>query len=289
MDLLIVIILVVIFIELTYLVLANTNLLSHTKETRPVFVDTSVLIDGRILAIASSGFITSTLNVPRSVIAELQYMADNADAEKRTRARYGLDMVAELQALTNVKVEIFQDSNKVPEGVDDRLLWLAKKFKGCICTIDYNLNKVALVENIPVLNVNDLAMSLRMSYLPGEKMLLELTTKGQEASQAVGHLTDGTMVVVEQASSQIGKIVEIEFIRCLQTSAGKMMFAKLAKPLVRNTHNNRNHYSKPNRQLAQNQGPRRQTSRNSTEKRQYQNRNKAAKNEQDFIDLVNKF
>lgn len=246
MDLLIVIILVVIFIELTYLVLANTNLLSHTKETRPVFVDTSVLIDGRILAIASSGFITSTLNVPRSVIAELQYMADNADAEKRTRARYGLDMVAELQALTNVKVEIFQDSNKVPEGVDDRLLWLAKKFKGCICTIDYNLNKVALVENIPVLNVNDLAMSLRMSYLPGEKMLLELTTKGQEASQAVGHLTDGTMVVVEQASSQIGKIVEIEFIRCLQTSAGKMMFAKLAKPLVRNTHNNRNHYSKPN-------------------------------------------
>jgi hypothetical protein len=132
--------------------------------------------------------------------------------------------------MPGVKVEIFQDGSKAEEGVDERLLKLAKQYKGAICTIDYNLNKVAQVENIKVLNVNDLAMSLRMSYLPGEKILLELTQKGQDNHQAIGHLTDGTMVVVEHASKFIGKTVEIEFIRSLQTAAGKMMFAKPTEP-----------------------------------------------------------
>lgn len=226
MEIFIIILLLIIAAEATYLVAVNTKKLAHKKHNRPIFVDTSVLIDGRILAVAESGFIGDTLFIPRSVIGELQYLADNADAEKRSRARHGLDVVNELQKMPDVNVEIFQDGSKAEEGVDERLLKLARENHGVICTIDYNLNKVAQVEGLVVLNVNDLAMSLRMAYLPGEKIMLELTQKGQDNHQAVGHLTDGTMVVVEHASDRIGKTIEIEFIRSLQTAAGKMMFAR---------------------------------------------------------------
>jgi len=229
MENIIIVLLLILIVEITYLVAVNTKRLSHKKEIKPIFVDTSVLMDGRIIAVAQSGFIIGKLSIPRSVIGEMQFLADNSDSEKRSRARHGLDVVTELQAMENVNIEIFQDGSKAQEGVDERLLNLAKKYQGSICTIDYNLNKVAKVEGIGVLNVNDLAMSLRMAYLPGERMFLELIAKGQDSHQAVGHLVDGTMVVVEHASSQIGKTVEIEFIRSLQTAAGKMMFAKLVE------------------------------------------------------------
>lgn len=230
MEPIIIILLLIIAAEATYLVAVNNKKSVSKKAGQPIFVDTSVLIDGRIIAVAESGFIGSdTLFIPRSVIGELQYLADNADSEKRSRARHGLDVVSDLQKMPGVKVEIFQDGSKAEEGVDERLLKLAKQYRGAVCTIDYNLNKVAQVENIKVLNVNDLAMSLRMAYLPGEKILLELTQKGQDSHQAVGHLADGTMVVVEHASKLIGKTAEIEFIRSLQTAAGKMMFAKLVE------------------------------------------------------------
>jgi len=233
MEIVTIVLLLIIAAEATYLVANGNKKQINKKAGHPIFVDTSILIDGRIIAIAKNGFIGSdTLFIPRSVIGELQYLADNGDSEKRTRARHGLDLVSELQAMANVKVEIFQDGSKAEEGVDERLLKLAKQYHGAICTIDYNLNKVAQTEGITVLNVNDLAMSLRMAYLPGEKMLLELTQKGQDNHQAVGHLTDGTMVVVEHASKLIGKTVEIEFIRSLQTAAGKMMFAKPTEPAV---------------------------------------------------------
>lgn len=191
-----------------------------------VLVDTSVLMDGRIIAIATSGFITSTLVIPRSVIGELQFLADNADNDKRARARQGLDVVRELQDMQNVSVQLLQDGSKAAEGVDERLLSLAKSSSAAICTIDYNLNKVAAVEGIRVLNVNELARGLRMAYLPGERIMLELTQKGSDSHQAVGHLPDGTMVVVEHANQHVGKRVEIEFIRGLQTAAGRMMFAR---------------------------------------------------------------
>lgn len=227
MEILIIILLLVFAAEAIYLVAQTNKKQINKKAGHPIFVDTSVLIDGRIIAVAQSGFIGSdTLFIPRSVIGELQFLADNGDTDKRSRARHGLDVVSELQAMSTIKVEIFQDGSKAEEGVDERLLKLAKQYSGAICTIDYNLNKVAQVEHIKVLNVNDLAMSLRMAYLPGEKILLELTQKGQDSHQAVGHLTDGTMVVVEHANKMIGKTVEIEFIRSLQTAAGKMMFAK---------------------------------------------------------------
>ncbi len=216
--------LAVLIAEVSYLVVKLPRQAGGRK--RYIFVDTSVLIDGRITAVATSGFIGDTLAIPRSVIGELQYLADNADADKRTRARHGLDVARELQQLDGVDAVLFQDGSKAEEGVDERLLNLAKKYNGAICTIDYNLNKVAAVEGIRVCNVNELAKNLRMAYLPGEKILLELTQKGQDGHQAVGHLPDGTMVVVENASAHIGKTVEVEFIRSLQTAAGKMMFAK---------------------------------------------------------------
>jgi len=310
-----------IMIEATYLVAVNKKSLLRLKNVKPIFVDTSVLIDGRIIAVAQSGFISGILSIPRSVIGELQFLADHADAEKRSRARHGLDVVTELQHMPGVRVEIFQDGSKAEEGVDERLLNLAKRYNGSICTIDYNLNKVAQVENITVLNVNDLAMSLRMAYLPGEKMLLELTAKGQDSHQAVGHLTDGTMVVVEHASSLIGQSVEIEFIRSLQTAAGKMMFAKLVdskkttfelkKPNIRNNpiarviknqnqrkdayKDNRNKQTQNQPQLQpqiqtqfqpQSQSQTQPQPKNSNQK--YQRRNKSDQHEQNLMDLVNK-
>lgn len=223
-NLVITAVLLVILAEVTYLVAKLPRQTNNKK--RMIFVDTSVLIDGRIIAVAKSGFIGDTLVVPRSVIGELQFLADNADHDKRARARYGLDVVKELQEMTEVDVLILQDGSKADEGVDNRLLKLAKKHSGVVCTIDYNLNKVAVVEGIGVLNVNELAQSLRMAYLPGEKIMLELVQKGQDNHQAVGYLPDGTMVVVEHSYKQLGKTVEIEFIRSLQTAAGKMMFAK---------------------------------------------------------------
>jgi rRNA-processing protein FCF1 len=226
LQILLVIATLAILVEVTYLVVKLPRQNLSRRQSRPILVDTSVLIDGRIIAVAQSGFIGDTLVIPRSVIGELQFLADNADHDKRARARYGLDVVKELQAMPHLKVEILQDGSKAEEGVDERLLTLAKKHNAAVCTIDYNLNKVAVVEGIAVLNVNELAQSLRMAYLPGEKMLLELVQKGQDAHQGVGYLTDGTMVVVEHASKNIGQTIEIEFIRSLQTAAGKMMFAK---------------------------------------------------------------
>lgn len=233
MELLIIIVLLAVAVETTYLVV-RTFRKERMAILAPVFVDTSVLIDGRIVAVAESGFLTRPLYIPRSVVGELQFLADNADSEKRSRARHGLDVISQLQALPLVKTVIFPDGVKADEGVDNRLLMLAKKHSGSLCTIDYNLNKVAVVEGIEVLNVNELTKSLRMAYLPGERGKIELTQKGNDQHQAVGHLEDGTMVVVEHAYKQIGSIVEVEFIRSLQTAAGKMMFAKLVQSNVQN-------------------------------------------------------
>ena len=192
-----------------------------------IFIDTSTLIDARILEVASTGFIPGVVAVPRSVVGELQYLADNADAEKRARARHGLDVIQQLKQIERIDFMLFQDGSVAKEGVDERLLKLAKENNGQICTLDYNLNKVAVVEGIPVLNINELAQTLRMAHLPGEELSIELVQKGQDSHQAVGYLPDGTMVVVENASQLLGKRVQISIIRSLQTAAGKMMFARL--------------------------------------------------------------
>ena len=219
--------------EVSYLLakLPRTNI--KTKR-RAILVDTSVLMDGRITGIAATGFIGGTLVIPRSVIGELQFLADHADSDKRARARAGLDIVSELQNMDTVEVELLQDGSKAEEGVDERLLKLAKQHGAVICTLDFNLNKVAVVEGIVVLNINELAQSIRMQHLPGEQMMIELSQKGQDSHQGVGYMPDGTMVVVEQARKHIGTSVHVEIVRSIQTAAGKMMFARLVdRPVSR--------------------------------------------------------
>lgn len=226
--LVIIALLVILLAEATYLVAHQQRRVSVKTSHRMMFVDTSVLIDGRILAVAASGFISDTVAIPRSVTRELQLLADGSSTDKRARARYGLDVVKELQEMSGIDVVIFDDDYVTAQGVDERLIRLAREHTGSvICTIDYNLNKVATIEGVHVVNVNELAQQLRMSYLPGERLLLELTQKGQDAHQAIGHLKDGTMVVVEHAVKKVGQTVEVEFIRSIQTAAGKMMFAKV--------------------------------------------------------------
>ena len=220
-------ILLIILLETSYMLYRMQRKQLRNNNTS-VYVDTSVLMDGRILPIAETGFITAELVIPRSVIGELQLLADGSDHEKRARARFGLDLAQKLRECESVTVTLLQDGSVAKEGVDERLLNLAKKNGGMICTIDYNLNKVAQVEGIGVLNVNELAKNVRLSHLPGETILLELTQKGQDNHQGVGYLEDGTMVVVENANKYVGKKVSVEFIRALQTDAGRMMFAKLA-------------------------------------------------------------
>jgi uncharacterized protein YacL len=240
------------FAEITYLLVTQNR--KNPNKKRLMFVDTSVLIDGRIIPVVESGFVTDTIAIPRSVIGELQFLADNADHDKRSKARHGLDVVQQLQAIDVADVIIFQDGSKAAEGVDERLLNLAKKHGGSVCTIDYNLNKVATVESIAVRNINDLAKNLRMIYMPGEHATIELVAKGQDSHQGVGYLEDGTMVVVEQASAQIGSKVEVEFTRSLQTAAGKMMFARKVdrsggnKPATANNKTAQSQQAKPAKQ-----------------------------------------
>ena len=188
---------------------------------KPVFIDTSVLMDGRIVSIAAAGFVPEKLYIPASVLKELQLVADASDSDKRARARHGLDVAAALRASG---AKIFHDTAKT--GVDDGLLALANRYKGSICTIDFNLNKVAAAQGITVLNIHELAQTLRTSHLPGEKVSLKITQKGSDSHQGVGYMADGTMVVVDNASGDIGKIVGIEIVRNIQTAAGRMLFAK---------------------------------------------------------------
>lgn len=221
---LIVLLLLIVVAQTTYLVVA-TSTKNKRSARHSIYVDTSVLIDGRILAIAEAGFVPGELVVPRSVVRELQLLADGGDSDKRAKARKGLDLIRALQSIETVDVRIMQDGTAA-RGVDEQLIDLAKKYQGSICTVDYNLNKVAKVEGVAVLNINELAKNIRAIHMPGEQMAIEIVAKGQGANQGVGYLEDGTMVVVENASKRIGDKVEVEFIRVLQTDAGKMMFAK---------------------------------------------------------------
>ena len=224
MELLILIITLVILAETTYIVMKKYK--PSRSGVRKIYVDTSVLIDGRILNIARTGFIDGDLIILKSVLRELQLLADGKDNEKRTRARAGLSNVAELERIVEVNTEIFDDGDE-NKKVDEQLLKFAKENKGAVLTIDFNLIKVAEAEKIETLNINDLALAVRTEYLPGEKIKLKITEKGSNRGQGVGHLKNGTMVVVDRASNKVGKEVTVEFVRFHETSAGKIIFAKL--------------------------------------------------------------
>lgn len=197
------------------------------KVKNQMVVDTSGLIDGRIVDIVGSGFVPQRLIVPQFVVAELQFLADQGDAYKRERARYGLEVVRRLQDMRQTEVVIKPGMAKGIKEVDDKLVALAKKSGAMLYTTDFNLNQVAQIEGVRVLNVNELAQGLRAMHLPGEKRDIKITQVGQDRTQGVGYLEDGTMVVVEQGAKKLNQHVQVEFTRMLQTQAGKMMFAVL--------------------------------------------------------------
>lgn len=218
---------------ITLILLAETSILLLKTRQKPllssnrkIYVDTSALMDPRLIAVAQTGFIGDDMIIPRSVIGELQLLADGKDHDKRMRARAGLDAVRELERVVYFNLTVLDDPlDHTP--VDNRLIELAKSGRGAILTNDFNLQKVAATEHIDTLNLNALALVLRNEYLPGERASVKLVSSGSGPSQGVGYLKDGTMVVVEKAKNYIGKEVEVEFQRLNQTAAGTMMFAKL--------------------------------------------------------------
>lgn len=191
-----------------------------------MILDTCALIDGRILEIANAGFTPSQIIIPSFVLSELQLLADGQDTHKRERARFGLDMVQALQNSADCEVVIYKNDDNPSLPTDDRLVIAAKKLSADLCTIDYNLNKVATIEGVRVLNVNELANAIRPVALPGEKKRIKIVQKGSNKDQGVGYLEDGSMIVVEGAARSVGKQIDVEISRFIQTDAGKMLFAR---------------------------------------------------------------
>ncbi|MBQ3261442.1 TRAM domain-containing protein [Candidatus Saccharibacteria bacterium] len=229
MDLLFLLLAIGIFGETTFLTINSlTRKSPKASGRRKVYVDTSALMDGRIIEVGKTGFLADDFIVPKSVIREMQLLADGKDAEKRVRARLGLDNVSELERTVFFDTTILDDSELGKMPVDERLLVLARQNRGIILTCDYNLAKVAATEKIETLNVNDLALVLSSKLQQGDKLKIKITGKGSNPRQGVGHLADGTMVVVDNAEKLVGKEANVEFVRFLQTSAGRMAFAKLA-------------------------------------------------------------
>lgn len=195
---------------------------------RPVLLDTSVIIDGRIADISRTGFIEGEMLVPRFVLNELQHIADSPDARRRRRGRRGLDMLRRLQDESTPPVRVTDMDVEEVRGVDDKLVLLAKQLRCPIITNDYNLNRVAELQGVRVLNINELANAVKVLLLPGESLTVRVIQEGKEAGQGVGYLDDGTMVVVEDGEPYINRKVEVVVTKVLQTAAGRMLFVRLA-------------------------------------------------------------
>lgn len=196
----------------------------------PKLVDTSVIIDGRIAEVCQTGFVEGTLIIPRFVLKELQNIADSADELRRVRGRRGLDILKQLQQPdSRVTVEVIEDDPQSVNEVDGKLMELARKFRAKILTNDLNLNKVAQIEGIEVLNLNDLANALKPALLPDEQLHVRIVKEGKEALQGVGYLDDGTMVVVDGGREFVGKEVLALVTSVLQTTAGRMIFGKIQR------------------------------------------------------------
>ncbi len=201
----------------------------QTKGARPLVLDTSAIIDGRVADLCQNRLFDAPLVVPRFVLNELQLIADSADKLKRNRGRRGLDILNKMQSDSAIEIEI--DDTNLPEvdevkGVDQKLVMFTKGCNGRLATTDYNLTKVAQVRSVDVVNINDMANSLKVVALPGEGMEVRIVKPGEESDQGIGYLDDGTMIVVEGARNKIGRMVQISVTSSLQTSAGKMIFGK---------------------------------------------------------------
>lgn len=237
----------VVFVVLDFFWAQRTRLVSFNDSLRPivkrllrplqiegmsqggVVVDSSALVDGRLSELVRTGFLSRTLVVPQVVLEELQRLADQGDSLKRARGRLGLDVVASLQKNPQATVVIVESSLKAKEGVDSHLIRLAKTRRASVLTLDYNLNKVASIAGVKVLNLNELVGALRPNVLPGERLMVNVIQKGKERGQGVGFLPDGTMIVVEGGSKYVGQQVECTVERMFQTVAGKMIFGQPVK------------------------------------------------------------
>jgi len=202
-----------------------------------LLLDSSVIIDGRILDIFKTGFLGGQILVPRFVLSELQLIADSSDEMKRTRGRRGLDILNSLISTSSGAVAVYQKDFENIKEVDAKLVELAKFLGGSIVTNDFNLNKVAEIEGVKVLNVNDLANAIKPMFIPGDKLVLAIVKEGKDPDQGVGYMNDGTMVVVDGAGSLIGQQTNVNVKSVLQTSAGRMIFAEIMDRSARKTEN----------------------------------------------------
>lgn len=201
-----------------------------TPQRRYKILDTSVIIDGRIADVCETGFLDGSLVVPQFVLKELQLVADSSDALKRNRGRRGLDILQKIQKMSGVEVIVSDENFPEVKEVDLKLIELAKSISGKIVTNDFNLNKVAQLRGVEVLNINELANALKPVVLPGEFMKVFILKEGKEYNQGVAYLDDGTMVVVDNARRMISKTIDIVVTSVLQTTAGKMIFGRYLEP-----------------------------------------------------------
>lgn len=200
--------------------------MKNTINISPKVLDTSVIIDGRIFDICQTGFIEGPLIIPNFVLDELRHISDSADSLKRNRGRRGLDILNKIQKELNIETQIYEEDFPEIQEVDSKLLKLAQTLNGKVITNDFNLNKVAEVQGVPVLNINDLANSIKPVSIPGEEMRVIVVKDGKEASQGIAYLDDGTMIVIEDGKKYIGEQIVVNVTSVLQTSAGRMIFAK---------------------------------------------------------------
>jgi uncharacterized protein YacL len=198
----------------------------ETEEENLKILDTSVIIDGRVADICEAGFLEGTFVLPQFILQELQHIADSPDPLRRARGRRGLDVLHRMQRMTQIEVRIVEEDFPRLKEVDSKLMALAKALGAKIVTNDYNLNKVAELHGIQVLNIHELASVLKPVVLPGESLKVFVLKEGKEANQGVAYLEDGTMVVVEGGRRLIGKTVEVTVTSVLQTTAGRMIFTK---------------------------------------------------------------
>jgi uncharacterized protein YacL len=197
-----------------------------SRSSRTVLLDTSVIIDGRVADIAKTGFLPGTLLIPRFVLNELQYIADSSDGLRRQRGRRGMEVLSELQKASAVVVRISDIDVEDVREVDDKLVILARQLKCPILTNDFNLNRIAELQGVSILNINELANAVKSVVLPGEMMSVNVIQEGKEVNQGVGYMDDGTMVVVENGNKHLNKEITVTVTKVLQTAAGRMIFAK---------------------------------------------------------------
>ncbi len=200
-------------------------------------LDTSVIIDGRIADICDAGFLDGALIVPRFVLNELQFIADSSDSMKRSRGRRGLDVLNRMQKSSSITIEIVEQDFPKIKGVDSKLVALSQKMNAKLLTNDYNLNKVAELQGVRVLNVNELANAMKPVVLPGEPMVVKIIREGKEQGQGVGYLDDGTMIIVDSAQKLINSTVEVVVTSVLQTTAGRMIFTELKEAAEKRNNN----------------------------------------------------